>query len=364
MQENLIQNLDKSLDNILNQLGMGFYKHNLNYYLLDKSKLKGNGESYTYKGKKFEKSEQFFQQVNNHYHPNIRVEKESRNLFIKLYQTSTEEGKSFLLNHYDYFITFDQAFNYLQKIDATKKKSIYFVTHNVLKGKLREVEKEEKLLMKIQGLEPESFYENLLAYLSNHSYIYTQSIFSHFYQGMLKNLINEYLPNKRKNFSIFTGDSKKKYLNNSSILYENEEMECEIVLKLNKTVMEETYVPEILKEKHEITSEQGKIIGNIENLLKESKRLNLNNVYTIYTDDREILTLYIMKKNNDINKKDIVKFIDASLLYWKNNIQELKDLKIEEMIKKIANNAEMTYLHNDLLEKLTVKGYKEKKVKI
>ncbi len=362
MQEQLLQNLDKLLNNILQELEMSLYTHNFDYYLLDNSKMKSSTESNTYKNKKFIKSENFFKQLNIHYQPNVKIEKESRNIFLALMRVSNEEEKQYLINHYQYFLTYDQTLNYLDKIEKNKNKAILFVTQNLLKGKLREVDKEEKFLIKIKNLDNENYYGNLLSYLSNHSDIYTKSIYSNAYQGMLKNLINEHLPNQRKNFAIFTGDSKKKYLNNSSILHPEEDFET--VIKLNRTVIEEKYVPENLKEKHEISNEQNTLITNIGNLLKQSSRLNLKNVYPVYTEDHEVMTFYITKNDTKIEQHEIINYVQACLKYWRDNIQELKLLDNKEMIKNISLKAEIIYLHNELNNKLINKGTKDKKAKL
>lgn len=365
-QKNIIINLDHALKNVLETLEMGFYNYHFDYYLLDNKKVTGFNDkfqSYTYKGKKFNKAANFFKLLSNHYHPVIKVEKESRNIFIELYKQANEEEKKYLINHYDYFITFDQTFNYLEKNEG-KEKALHFVTHNELKGRLREVDKEEKLLLKIYHLEPENFYENLLSYLSNHASIYNNSIHSIKYQGMLKNLINEYLSDKRKNFAVFTGDSQKKYLNDSSMLYEDEKINCEIIIKLNKTFMEEHFIPDSIKEKHEIGSTQGIILESIDELIKVSKRLNVKAVHRIYTEDKEILTFYITKEKNDINKEDIIKYLQAALNYWKDNVIELKEMKKEEMIQSISQKAEINALYKELENKYQPKGYTEKKVKL
>lgn len=366
MQEKLIENLDLSLEKILDKFGMGFYTHNFDYYLLDKSKMKGNGESYSYKGKKFIQSQGLFKQIRHHYQPNIKVEKDSRSIFIHLIESANENERKYLINHYEYFVTFDQALNYFIKVEKNKEAAILFVTRNALKGRLREVDKEEKLLIKIKNLDVENYYGNLLSYLSNHSDIYTKSIYSSDYQGMLKNLISEYLPEKRKNFALFTGDSNKKYLSHSSILHIHDEKEFEEIIKFNKTVIEENYIPEDLKEKHEISKEQGKFIKQIPELLKISKKLNLKNIYPIYTEDKEILNFYVIKQNEVIDKNEIVKYLEVCLCYWKDNVNKLKVLDERELLSEISKNAEIIYWHNQLNDKLSYKDKSnyEKKVKI
>lgn len=365
-QKNMIDNLDFSLKSILENLDMGFYNHNFDYYFLDNTKVKPSDnkfQSYTYKGKLFKKATNFFKLVLNDYRPVIKIEKESRNIFISLYNNANDREREFLINHYDYFITFDQMFNYLEKKEG-KEKSLNFVTHKVLKGRLREVDKEEKLLLKIYKLDPDNFYENLLSYLTNHANIYTDSIYQYKYQGMLKNLVNEYLSDKRKNFAIFTGDSQKKYLNNNSMLYEDEKINCEIIIKLNKTFMEENFIPESLKEKHEISALQSMILENLDELIKSSKRLNIKTINKIQTGDKEILTFYITKEKNDINKNEIIKYLESALIYWKDNVNTLKDLKKEDMIENIAQKAEISILYESLEKKYQTKGYSEKKVKL
>ena len=251
-------------------------------------------------------------------------------------------------------------FAYLGK-NENKSTAIKFVTNNALKGKIRKVQKEEILLKKIYNIEPHNFYNNLLNYLSNHAQIYSNN--SH-YQGMLKNLICEYLPEKRKDFAIFTGDSQKKYINNTSILYENDKNQCEILISFNKTVIEEKFIPEILKEKHEITSLQNKIINNLDSLIKASKRLNIKEVVSVYAKDKEIIRFYITKDINDITKEDVGNYVESCLEYWKENIIDLKDKSIENMIDIIEKNAEINTLYKSFENKYAMKNINEKKVKI
>lgn len=362
MQEENLENLDKHLQNILISKNMSVYKNNYDYFLFDNEKINPTSEfiSNSYKRTKFTKVENFFTDIEKYNYNSISIDKEAKNIFNELYTNKKQIERDYLVKNYYYFITFDQMFAYLGK-NEDKSTAINFVTNNALKGKIRKVEKEEILLKKIYNIEPHNFYNNLLNYLSNHAQIYSNN--SH-YQGMLKNLICEYLPDKRKDFANFTGDSQKKYINNTSILYENDKNQCEILISFNKTVIEEKFIPEILKEKHEITSLQNKIINNLDSLIKASKRLNIKEVVSVHTKEKEIITFYITKDKNDITKEDVGNYVESCLEYWKENIIDLKDKSIENMIDIIEKNAEINTLYKNFNNKYTIKNINEKKVKI
>lgn len=365
MQEENIENLDKCLQNILITKNMSLYKNNYDYFLFDNAKINTTSEFISEKHKriKFIKVENFFTDIQLNNYTSINIDKEAKNIFHELYISSNQLERTYMIDHYYYFIAFDQMFNYLIK-NENDRKALSFVTHSTLKGKIREVDKEEKLLKKIYTLEPDNFYENLLAYLTNHSRIYTQSIERNNYQGMLKNLIFEYLPEKRKSFAMFTGDSQKKFLNHTSILYENEKDKCEILVAFNRTVIEESFIPDKLKEKHLVASEQSKMINNLDNLIRFSKRLNIKEVVTVFTQDKEIIRFYITKDKNDISKEDVVKYVQSCLNYWKNNIVDLKDKNVEEMLQIIEQKAEIENQYENFEKKYEIKNISEKKVKI
>lgn len=365
MQEQNTENLDKILQNILKIKNMSLYKNNYDYFLFDNEKINTDNEfiSEKYKKVRFLKVENFFSDVEKHRYTSINIDKDAKSIFNELYINTNETERDYLVKHYYYFMTFDQMFAYLVK-NESKSEVLHFVTHCTLKGQIRKIEKEEKFLKKIYDLEPDNFYENILCYLNNHARIYKQSIYRTEYQSMLKNLLSEYLPEKRKDFANFTGDSQKKYLNEKSILYEEDNNKCEILISFNKTFIEENFVPDKLKEKHEIGEAQNKFFDNLESLIKSSRKLNLREVVRVHALDKELITCYITKEKNDITKHDIVSYVQSCLSYWKENIIELKDKPIEEMIKIVEANAEIVSLYKNLENKYQIKNQSEKKVKI
>ena len=363
MQDNNIKSLDNKLNKILKTLGMSIYEtqNTTSLHICNDNDVIESGKNKIFKSKKLFKSQLgFFQKLHNVNYIKSSVEKQNRKIFIELYKIADLNEKKLLLYNYDLLLDFDMVFNLFNKELKTENKAIYFITHYKFKGYLRTVENEEKFINKLYQINKDDFYVNLLGYLSNNQSIYTESLYSSFYQEMLKNFIEKTIPEKRKNLSVFIGDNHKQLKNESLII---NSIDDEFVIKLNKTFMQENYVPN-LDLNYKIYEEQNKILQNLPEILLKSNKLNLKTVNEIYTEQKEMKVLYVTKEKNKISKDEIINYIDIVMNFWVKNINQLIKLDEKDMINEITKKSEITYFYESLNEKLDVKNIKNKKVKI
>lgn len=351
MQEDMINILDKRLNLILNELNIKIYVQLNNYYLFnleEKSKFKNY-----YIFNNLEEENNYYQKLSINNNVIIKLNTRGKIIFQQMYKNSSTEEKKYILEKYNYFMTYKQALNFVIKNEKDILHVERFIKNTIFKDNYHKIDDEEKILIKIKDLVPENSIQNLFFYLNNNTNTYNSkhNLNRKSYQGMLKNLVNKYFPENIKLFQNFTGDFEKKILNSDSLLYKKT-LECEMIVHINKNYILEKYVNYQIMENHNLQKEQDKIIKNLNGLLLESNKLNLLSSQNISSNNSEIITFYITKEKNDITENDIIDYLNNCLTYWKENLIELKELNEDEMIKNIDKNAQSYTLYKNLNNKL------------